>query len=69
MVVLAAQLMPTVNEVGSFPAQTLWTFRRASLTTLATLWGTIGLVLVGLVGRAHQQVAVETARRELAASL
>ncbi|RNL75362.1 CbtA family protein [Nocardioides marmorisolisilvae] len=69
VVVLAAQLMPTVNEVGTFPAQTLWTFRRASLTTLATMWGTIGLVLVGLVGRAHQQAAVESARRELAASL
>ncbi|MFL6160067.1 MAG: CbtA family protein [Marmoricola sp.] len=69
VVVAAAQLMPTVNEVGAFPAQTLWTFRRASVTTLAAMWGTIGFVLVGLVGRAHQQAAVETARRELAASL
>ncbi|MFL6022924.1 MAG: CbtA family protein [Marmoricola sp.] len=69
VVVVAAELMPTVNELGSFPAQTLWTFRRASLTTLVTLWGAIGFVLVGLVGRAHQRAAVETARRELAASL
>jgi hypothetical protein len=69
VVVVAAQLMPTVDEVGSFPAQTLWTFRRASITTLATLWGTLGIVLVGLVGRAHQRDAIVLARRELAASL
>jgi hypothetical protein len=66
---VAAELMPTVNELGSFPAQTLWTFRRASITTLATLWVTLGFVLVGLVGRAHQRTSVEAARRELAASL
>jgi hypothetical protein len=69
VVVVAAQLMPTVDELGSFPAQTLWTFRRASITTLAAMWATIGFVLVGLVGRAHQRAAVEAARRELAASL
>ena len=69
VVVLAAQLMPTVNELGDFPAQTLWTFRRASLTTLATLWASIGVVLVGLVGRAQERTALEAARRELAASL
>ena len=69
VVVVAAQLMPTVDELGSFPAQTLWTFRRASITTLAAMWATIGFVLVGLVGRAHQRTAVEAARRELAASL
>ena len=69
VVVLAAQLMPTVNEVGTFPAQTLWSFRRASITTLATMWGAIGFALVGLVGRAHQQASIESARRELAASL
>ena len=38
VVVVAGQLMPTVNEVGDFPADTLWYFRRASLFTLATLW-------------------------------
>jgi hypothetical protein len=69
VVVVAAQLMPTVNELGSFPAQTLWTFRRASITTLATLWASIGVVLVGLVGRAQERTTVEAARRELAASL
>lgn len=68
-VVVAAELMPTVNELGDFPAQTLWTFRRASLTTLATLWATLGVVLVGLVGRTHERLAVASARRALAASL
>ncbi|RNL60772.1 hypothetical protein EFK50_20970 [Nocardioides marmoriginsengisoli] len=69
VLVLAAELMPAVKELGEFPAQTLWEFRRASLLTIATMWATIGVVLVGLVGRAHEKVAVENARRELAASL
>ena len=51
VVVVAGLLMPTVNEVGDFPADTLWYFRRASLFTLATLWAVIGVVLTGLVGR------------------
>lgn len=66
---LTAGLMPSVKELGEFPAQTLWEFRRASLLTIVTLWGTLGVVLVGLVGRAHEKSAVENARRELAASL
>jgi len=69
VVVLAAELMPTINEVGTFPADILWNFRRASLTTLTALWLTLGVVLVGLVGRNHERAAVENARRELAASL
>jgi len=67
--VAAAVLMPTVNELGTFPADTLWSFRLASLLTLATLWGCIGVALVGLVGRLHGRAVAETARRELAASL
>lgn len=69
VVVVAAQLMPTVDELGDFPAQTLWTFRRASITTLATMWAVIGTVLVGLVGRDHRRADVQAARRELAACL
>ena len=69
VVVVAGALMPAVNETGDFPAQTLWLFRRASLATQATLWATIGVVLVGLVGRTHRRLAEETARRELVASL
>lgn len=67
--VLAALLMPTVNEVGDFPADELWSFRISSLLTLATLWGVIGVGLSGLVGRLHDQESAVRARRELAASL
>ena len=69
VVVVAGQLFATVNEVGDFPADTLWFFRRSSVLTLATMWGVLGIVLSGLVSRLY---AVETAvaeRRELAASL
>ncbi|MBO9522301.1 MAG: CbtA family protein [Nocardioidaceae bacterium] len=69
VMVLAAELMPTVDEVGSFPASTLWEFRRSSITTLASLWAVLGVALVGLVGRTQEKLAVENARRELAASL
>ncbi len=67
--VVASRLMPSVNEVGDFPADVLWYFRRASLLTLGTLWGAIGLGLTGLVGRLHRQQTHEVARRELTASL
>ncbi len=67
--VVAGQLMPTVNEVGDFPADTLWFFRRASLLTLATTWAVIGVALTGLVGKLHEETARTQARRELAASL
>lgn len=69
VMVVAAELMPTVNEVGDFPADTLWSFRRASLTTIASMWATIGVILTGLVGRSHEKVIVRSARREFAASL
>jgi hypothetical protein len=69
VMVVAAELMPTVDELGTFPADTLWSFRRASLTTLATMWAVIGVTLTGLVGRSHDQAVAGTARREFAASL
>lgn len=69
VMVLAGLLMPTVNEIGSFPADELWSFRIASLLTLASLWGVIGVGLTGLVGRLHRQTTAVRARRELAASL
>lgn len=62
VVVLAGVLLPSIDEVPrTFPADTLWQFRLASLTTQATLWATIGVVLAGLLGRAH---AAEEAKRE-----
>ncbi|MFZ0140211.1 MAG: CbtA family protein [Aeromicrobium sp.] len=69
VVIVAALLLPTVNEIGSFPGDTLWYFRLASLLTLATMWGAIGVVLTGLIGRLHEREASAVARRDLAASL
>jgi hypothetical protein len=69
VVILAGELMPTVNEIGDFPADTLWYFRRGSLMTLATLWGAIGIALTGLIGRLYVQESATQARRNLAASL
>lgn len=69
VIVVAGQLFATVNEVGDFPADTLWFFRRASLFTLATMWGVIGVVLTGLVGRLYAAQTARAQRRALAASL
>jgi predicted cobalt transporter CbtA len=68
-VVIAGQLMPTVNEIGDFPADLLWYFRRASLLTLCTMWAAIGIGLTGLVGRLYRTERAALERRELAASL
>ncbi len=65
----AASLLPAVNEVGEFPADVLWYFRRASILTTAALWATLGIVLTGLIGRLHAREAADQARRDLAASL
>ncbi|MBM7519855.1 CbtA family protein [Nocardioides nitrophenolicus] len=69
VVSVAALLLPTVNELGDFPADTLWYFRRSSLLTLAALWASIGVGLTFLVGRLHDRAAADLARRSLAASL
>jgi predicted cobalt transporter CbtA len=67
--VVTGQLMPTVNEIGDFPADVLWYFRRASLITMATMWAVLGVGLTGLVGRLYRTETARTERRELAASL
>lgn len=69
VVVVVGVLMPTVNEIGTFPGDVLWYFRRASIMTLATMWAVIGVALTGLVVRLYQQTTALTARRERAASL
>ena len=69
VVAVVGNLLPTVNEVGDFPADTLWFFRRASLLSLVTLWAVIGVVVTGLVRRLGARSTADTARRELAASL
>ncbi|CUR59635.1 conserved membrane hypothetical protein [metagenome] len=69
VMVVAAVVMPTVNELGDFPADTLWSFRLGSVLTLTTMWAVIGTALTGLVGRAAAQHTRDVTRRELAASL
>lgn len=69
VVVVAGQFFATANEVGDFPADTLWSFRRASLIALATMWGVIGVVLTGLVSQLYAKDAAASQRRELAARL
>jgi len=69
VVSIAAHLLPTVNEVGDFPADTLWYFRRASILTTAALWATLGIVLTGLIGKLYAKESAAQARRDLAASL
>lgn len=66
---VAAALLPTVDELGDFPAGLAWSFRLSSLFTLAALWGTIGVVLVASIGRLTDRAAAETERRAFAASL
>ena len=69
VVLAAGTALPTVNEVGEFPADTLWYFRRESLVTLAALWAVLGLVLTGLVGRDADRALADRRRREAAAAL
>ena len=69
IVVVAGLALPTVHEVGDFPADTLWYFRRSSLLTLATMWGAIGILLAGFIGSLYARETAVTARRDLAASL
>lgn len=69
VVVVAGQVFSTVNEVGDFPADTLWYFRRGSLITLATMWAVLGVVLTGLVSRLYAAEAADAERRRLAATL
>lgn len=69
LVGVAAATFPAVDEVGGFPAGLLWDFRVASLLVLATLWGTMGVALTGLVERRWRRHARAVARRELAAAL
>ncbi|WP_030484154.1 CbtA family protein [Nocardioides aequoreus] len=66
---LVTALMPAVDELGDFPASTLWAFRLASLLTLATTWAVIGLGLAWSLGRVQREAQEQAARRELAASL
>ena len=69
VVVAVGSFLPTGAAAGTFPADTLWYFRRASLATLATMWAVLGVVLTALVGRQHERVVATEQRRTFAASL
>jgi len=69
VVSVAGLLLPSVNEVGAFPADLLWYFRRSSILTLASLWASIAVVLTVLVGRLYDAATADAERRALAASL
>jgi predicted cobalt transporter CbtA len=69
VMVAVGQVLPTVNELGDFPADTLWYFRRASLIVTGSMWAVIGVLLTGAVRRLHAQSTAVTGRRVLAASL
>lgn len=69
VMVVAGQVFGTVNEIGGFPADVLWYFRRASLISLATMWGVLGVVLTGLVSHLYRRETADADRRALAASL
>ncbi|GEP40512.1 membrane protein [Nocardioides psychrotolerans] len=60
VVVLAAAVLPATQQLGAFPADTLWSFRLGSLATLAAVWLGIGVVLTGLVGRASASTSTST---------
>lgn len=67
---IAYATLPAIDEVpDTFPADTLYDFRIASLLTQGALWIGIGATLAFLVGRAWSKIVAETARKDLAASL
>ncbi len=58
VMVIAAFVMPSVNELGDFPADLLWEFRLSSILTLVTLWAALGIVLTGLLRRGRTQTRI-----------
>jgi len=67
--IMAGEVLPTVNELGNFPADTLWYFRRATLMTLVTMWATIAVVCGALVRQLYVRDEARKLRRELAMNL
>ncbi|QIG43625.1 CbtA family protein [Nocardioides anomalus] len=67
--VVVGQVLPTVNELGDFPADTLWYFRRSSLIVTGSMWAVLGVLLTGAVRQLADRATAARARRELAHSL
>lgn len=58
VIALAQHLLPAIDEVSAgFPADTLWSFRIASLGTQAVMWATLGLGFGWLTERAARSRA------------
>ncbi|SDY84384.1 Uncharacterized membrane protein, predicted cobalt tansporter CbtA [Amycolatopsis xylanica] len=58
---LCSWLMPVIDEVGDFPASTLWTFRVSSIGTQLVLWTALGLTFGALAERVLAKKAVAAA--------
>jgi uncharacterized membrane protein YidH (DUF202 family) len=67
VVVIAGLALPSVHEVPkSFPAETLYRFREASIGMQAILWTTIGLVFAGTAQRVMTGQPIIPRRRPVA---
>lgn len=64
VVAAAYLLLPPVNEIGAFPADTLWRFRVASFGMQLVLWSAIGLSFGILSERAHHRLRQRDGGRE-----
>jgi Probable cobalt transporter subunit (CbtA) len=67
VVVIAGLALPSANEVpASFPAETLFRFREASIGMHLVLWTSIGLVFAGTAQRVMTGRTIIRRRREVA---
>lgn len=60
VIAVTAVVMPTLNELGDFPADVLGEFRLGSLLTLTTMWVTLGVALTAVLRprtASHRQAA------------
>ncbi|CAN5325283.1 CbtA family protein [soil metagenome] len=65
-VIIAGVLMPEINEVpDTFPANTLYSFRIGSIATQTALFGTIGVLLCGMIGHLFDSEQAKVERRNL----
>lgn len=55
LVAICMAIMPQINEVGAFPATTLWGFRAGSILIQLSVWATLGLLYGALTDRANRQ--------------
>jgi len=69
VMIAVGHAMPTVNELGDFPADILWYFRRASLIVTGTMWAVIGVGVTAAVRQLYAAHTTADERRSLAASL